>query len=181
MQPLTLTDVSEAYHRLLVLDESDSESNLQPFLDSIKTQAKDKILAIANVVEELEAQVAIISGEIGRLEKRINARAQRQQWLTSYLLRNMEALGLRRVESPTRAVWLHPNPPSVQVLDEAQVPAEFIRATLRSLLSEVPEAMIPAIRTREVEKSAILALHKEGKPLPPGVQVVEGKHHLRIK
>lgn len=176
---LTLTSLSEAQARLLDLDIP--QEDLQGILDGLQEQAKLKIMYIVGVMRELEAQYDATDAEIKRLQGRMTTRQGRIAWLRQYLQANMESLGIDRVESPVATVWLQRNPPSVEVVDEAAVPREWFRAMIVTLLSEVPEALLPAIKSTVIDAKAILELHKAGTGLPPGVKVVQDKRHLRIK
>jgi len=45
--------------------------------------------------------------------------------LRDYLLKNLELLGIPRIETATTVVVIRKSPPSVQVLNEEQIPSAF--------------------------------------------------------
>ena len=175
---LTLTDISEAQKRLLDMDLDDD--SLQQFLDGVEGQAHDKIMRIVHVIHELEAQAKTIEDRIAAIRPRMNTRMARAGFLRQYLLKNMDSMKIKKVESPEAMVWLQDSPPSVEA-DMDKVPHEYIRVTLQTLLSEVPESMIDAIKSRMIDAQSILALHKAKSKLPAGVTIIDDKQHLRIK
>ena len=178
LKPLTLTDITEAQARLL--DADIPEEDLGPILEGIKTTAENKVSAIGAVIREYKAQCAAIAAEMERLKQRHDVRMRRTRWLQDYLRDNMEALGLDKVETPTSTIRLQRNPPSVEVVDEEAVDPAWWRVQLQTLLTEVPEELLPAITSKTIDARAIMDRWRRGIGPPLGTRIVEDKKHLRM-
>lgn len=71
-------------------------------------------------------------------------------WLRDYLLRNLEALGVDRVQTATTLLVVRQSPPSVEVLDESQIPESF-----RRVVQSIDRALL---RTALLDGEAIAAV-----------------------
>jgi hypothetical protein len=76
----------------------------------------------------------------------------------------MQLLGTERIETTRFTLAIRTNPPSVEVFDETQVPADFIRV----------------ITTRSIDKRAILEHVKATGELVDGVDVLR-RQRLEIR
>ncbi len=131
MLPMTLARLTSEFLALADLladtDPGDSAAvgELESALDHSVADIKDKAVALAAVVREFEARAAAAQAEVERLSAHARAATSRATWLRGYLLRNLQTLGVDRIETPTTLVAVRKSPPSVEIVDEEQVPAVF--------------------------------------------------------
>jgi Gp157 protein len=93
----------------------------------------------------------------------------------------MEADGVTKLKDAFITIWLQQSPPSIEVVDEAAVPAEFKRATLKLPLSQVPPSLLGLVQTCDVDRAQIQGLLKSTGELPAGITFRRGDRHLRIR
>jgi hypothetical protein len=98
---------------------------LEALLDRSATAIQDKTVAIAAVIREFEARGDVAHAESERIAAHARAAKARATWLRDYLLKNLEQLGVERIDTATTVVVLRKSPPSVAILDEAQIPDAF--------------------------------------------------------
>jgi len=84
-------------------DPSDPEalSTIEALLDQSTAAIRDKAAATAAIVREFEARAAAAQAEGERILAHAHAAKARASWLRSYLFRNLQALGLVRLETAT--------------------------------------------------------------------------------
>ena len=129
--PITLARLTGEFldfvNKLADTDPSDAQAvaELEALLDHSATAIQDKTVAIAAVIREFEARAEGARTEAERIATHARAATSRAIWLRDYLLKNLELLGVQRIETATTVVLIRNSPPSVQVLDEAQIPNAF--------------------------------------------------------
>ncbi len=129
--PVTLARLTGEFldfvNKLADTDPSDAQAvaELEALLDHSATAIQDKSIAIAAVIREFEARAEGAHTEAERIATHARAASSRAVWLRDYLLKNLELLGVQRIETATTVVVIRKSPPSVQVLDEAQIPNAF--------------------------------------------------------
>jgi hypothetical protein len=116
-------------------------------MDSIAEKGQNIIM----VSRSFDAHIEAIDGEIKRLAALKKHRQTTADKLRDYLLANMQAAEIDRIEGPLMTISIRNNPESVDVFDSLQVPAEFMRQ---------PDTPPPA-----PDKSAIKAAIKSGKEI----------------
>jgi hypothetical protein len=77
-------------------------------------------------------------------------------------------------------LWLQKSPASIAVLDEEAVPAQYKRVTLKLPLSAVPPGLLGLVHTCDIDRNTVHELIKTTGELPPGIQYVTDRRHLRI-
>src|SRR5689334_8078632 len=92
----------------------------------------------------------------------------------------MEADSVTKIKDAFVTVWLQKSPPSIEVLDEAAVPAEYRRVTLRLPLSCLPPDLWDYVQATDVDRQGIHELLKQTGELPAGVAYRQDQRHLRI-
>jgi hypothetical protein len=85
-----------------------------------------KVDGVASYLAHCEAQQQLAAAEIQRLQNRKEAYERREEHLKQYVISIMEANKLKKLEGATSTLSLRACPASVEVLDEAAVPAEFM-------------------------------------------------------
>lgn len=135
-------------------------------LEGLAGEVEEKAVNVAAFVRNLEATAdAIKSAEADMAErrKRIETRAAA---LRAYLQRCMEMTGISKIESPYFRLTIRANPPSVDVFDPAQIPAEYMR-------TPPPPPTVP-------DKPAIKAALQAGTDVP-GAKLRADIKRLEIK
>ena len=84
-----------------------------------------KVDGIAGYLAHCEAQQQFAAAEIKRLQARKGVYEGRQERLEEYCIRVMEDAKVKKLEGKTATLWLRACPSSVQILDEAAIPADY--------------------------------------------------------
>lgn len=167
MSDLTLYQVKDDFITLFEKRESEE-------ITEEEYQAKGKELAITlknkgqNIIaynQNLEKLSENIKNEIDRLTVFKKAIENKQDKFKEYVKRNMEDLGIEKLETPLGILSIVKNPPSVEILSEEDVPNEFKKEKL----------------TVTVDKTAIKKHFSETGEIIPGTTVITDKRSLRIK
>ena len=151
------TEYRDAAARLADMDGID-EDTFRDTLESLSGDVEHKAVAVAMVMrnfESLAAQIKDAEGELAARRKAAEAKAAR---IKNYLLTNMQACGIKRIESPQLCITVRSNQPHVDTFDVDQIPAEFMRVPL-------PPPAAP-------DKVAIAAAFKSGHDVP-GCRMVQ--------
>lgn len=88
-----------------------------------------------------------IEAEIERLQARLKAERSRVAKIEAWLLSNMQACGITEIECPVFKISVKQNPESVVVLNEQEIPAEYMR---------VPEVKTPTAQPDKILIKAAL-------------------------
>lgn len=154
---MKLYELAKSYAELLeVSEEMDSEAIVDT-LSALQDAIEDKAENIAKLIRNLEADVKVIHDEEKRLAERRRAIEVKIERLKTYLQEQLETAGLQKVKRPTITVSIQNNPPSVDLIDETLIPADFL----------IPQ---PA----KVDKKSILERLKKGESVP-GVTLKQTK------
>lgn len=158
MNSLTLYELSAEYREAAqTLSELDAdEQTLADTLEGLRYPMEQKARNVALVVGNLEAladSAKEASAKLAERAKRVQARAD---WLRKYLLHNMQAAGITKIEPtadlPYFKIALQNNPVSVVILDPALVPSGYLRE--------------PAPPPAEPDKKLIAQALKDGYDVP---------------
>ena len=129
--PMTLARLTDEFldltNALADSDPSDPEalSTIEGLLDQSTAAIRDKAAATAAIVREFEARAAAAQAEGERILAHAHTAKARASWLRLYLFRNLQALGLERLETATTVLAIRQSPPSVEVVNEDQIPDAF--------------------------------------------------------
>jgi hypothetical protein len=85
-------------------------------------------VAIIKLSENLNADTTAIDAEIERLKARKQVILNKQKGLRDYLLHNMEAAGITKIECPLFTASLRKGVESVEIESESLLPDEFVSA-----------------------------------------------------
>lgn len=128
------------------LDEQTIRDTLESMSGDLETKATNKMM----VVKNMEAfAVAMKEAEAGIAARR-KALEKRMAWMEMDVFSTMIATGITKIECPYFKLTIQDNPAAVDVFDEAQVPAEFIREVI----------------TTSVDKAALKEALKRGAEVP---------------
>lgn len=156
----TLYEIVGDIHDLLSEEFDDVSGDLETKLAALEIAFPAKIEAILKFRQELLADVEALSVERERLKAREDAIARKAEWLKSYVMRGMQTIGQRKVQTLTFTASLAKSPPKVEMEAGTAIPAEYTREKI----------------TYELDKQAILADFKAGKSLPINISVTQNEH-----
>jgi hypothetical protein len=164
---LTLYDIESDLEALLNTDEMVPEEQRAEFERELGTQlraAVDKRQRVGEFIRFCDLQGDACKAEIDRLTLRKRHFERVSEQVREYVLRVIEATGEKKLEGRTLTFSLRACPPSVQIVDQAAIPADYKRETITVLIDKT------AI------KKAILA----GQEVP-GADLQIGSHSLVLK
>lgn len=145
--PLTLARLTDEFLQvadlLIDLDPSDLDGliQVQQRLDRSAAAIQGKAGAIAALIREFEARANAAQSEADRIAAHAKTARAHAVWLREYLLGNLLALGVDRIQTAVAVIAIREGPPAAEVLDEHELPDAFKRvvtsvdkAKLRSAL-----------------------------------------------
>jgi len=152
--------------RQLMLSEGLDKETLQEALRQTEGKWLTKVENIGHLILGWENDsVPAEKAEIDRLSNAKRILENRISWLKEYTLGCMVDNNEPELVFPLVSIKIASNPPSVVVLDEQKIPAEFIR------IKEI----------HEVNKTDIMAGYKETGIIPNGVMIETTRKKLVIK
>lgn len=161
---MRLYDLTEQYNTLAEMLEEDADNaSLQAMLDGIDGAFDEKVESIVKLMQSKISEHMAIENEAKRLKQRADKMAKEIDWLEHYVESEMLRTGKDKVKSALFNITLANCPPSVNVVDEFNVPEVYFN------VKEV----------RSMDKRTILEQLKVGKTIP-GVEIIQRKS-LRIK
>ena len=101
-------------------------------LDAIEGAIEEKADSIARIMAELSGVELAISAEVERLSKRAATIKKQKESLKSYLMAAMETAGKEKFKTNFYSYSIRNNSPSVQIVDESLIPAEYIRTKIET-------------------------------------------------
>jgi len=163
---LKLYELSHEYQaiedKLATVDNAEDAQSVTTMLDGVTSAIEDKLLAIARVVKNLDAEADAIKAEEKRLAERRGAIENNVRRLKDYAQEHMEQSGIDHAKDDLFTVALQNSPPSVQVDNESAIPEDYWRHPAPS-----------------VDKRALLDALKSGEDIP-GVSLRQSRS-LRIR
>jgi hypothetical protein len=163
---ITLHQATETVRELL--DQIDPETGEMPEgFDDARALVQHKAVAVAAYILEADRGIASVKDYIKDLTAKVKAAEKRQDWLRRYLQDHMTAAGITEITDDRRvfkASLSVGRDESVDVFDEAQLPADYLR--------EIPAKY-------EADKTLIKKAIKDGFEVP-GARIVK-RDRLTIK
>lgn len=158
----TLFEIAANYRDMAakLADLDLDETTIADTLEAEGGELQEKAQNVGFVVRNIEASAAAIKDAEAQMAARRKALENRAARLRAYLLDSMTMAGVDKIESPYFAIAIRKNPPSVEVLDEAQVPAGYFTS---------PPPPPPVL-----DRKLILAALKEGVDVP-GCRIKQGQ------
>ena len=141
------------------LDDCDNEQQAQEVMDAIvaiETNIVNKAENYARIILNKAAEAAMYEAEIKRLTGKKKAAEAAQERLKDGIAYAMEIAGAEQIVTPIGVWKKRRNPPSVQILEEADIPEEYL----------IPQ---PA----KIDKKAILTAYKSTGEIIPGTDIVQ--------
>lgn len=160
----TLYAIAERYREVLGMEATtdDERAALVNAIDSMEGEFAEKVENVVRYIRNCEADAETLRAEEIRLATKRQALARKAENLTGYIEAMMIMTGKREIKAGIFDLKFAKNPPSIVVLDEAQVPREYFTT---------PEPVI--------SKQAIKDAIKAGVEVP-GVQIMQNER-LKIK
>lgn len=154
MTSLSLYSIAQE-HRNMVDRLMDTQSDEQAIIDTIEAESyplEQKAQNVAYAIKNMEATAAAIKAAEQEMAERRKAIEKRAASLREYTKTCLEVAGVSKVECPHFALTIRKNPASVEVFEQALIPASFMR---------VPDLPPPA-----PDKTAIKEALKAGQEVP---------------
>lgn len=94
-------------------------------LEAIEGDFDAKAVQVAAFAKQMEAEAEAIKAAVEKMEKRRKTLEGRAKWLRDYVKIGMEVIGHKKIAAPWFVLSIQKNPASVEVFDEAAIPAEY--------------------------------------------------------
>lgn len=158
-------DYEQALNALALIEDQDSEEALaaRATIDQLSDSGNKKSIATAMWIENVKVQQAGITEAIKRMQDRKKRLEKVIEDREQYLKDNMERLGISHIHCPYFDIKLKKNPPKVDILNESEVPEEYMRTKIE----------------RSIDKSKASFEMKEGVVIP-GLRLIQ-ETKLEIK
>lgn len=123
-----LYEISGQYQRLKDLEDMGelAPEVIRDTLEALEGDLQAKATNVGYFVKNLEAHAEMIDAAAKAMQQRAERVRRRAENVRNYLLFNMVAAGLTKVEAPEFSIAVRKNPEAVVVSEFAEVPAEFM-------------------------------------------------------
>ena len=160
-----LYEITARYKTLetLLEDENIEIEQIKEALDLVEEEITEKADNIARFIKSLEADEKAIKKEEKRLYDRRKGVENKRKSLKKYLYMELENAGIRKVKSTLFNIGIQNNPPSVNIIDQDKISAEYITTEI----------------IKKIDKRAILEKLKNGEVVE-GAEIRQGQS-LRIR
>lgn len=167
---MKLYELTAQYKSLELLESSEDlpPDVIRDTLEGLQGLLQDKATNVGLFIRNLESTADAIDEAAESMRLRGTRLRERAQSLQDYLLFNMQATGITKIESPFFTLSLRNNPPTVVIDSEADVPEKY--------KVQPPTPPTPPMRP---DKKAIADAFKAGREVP-GCHV-ETRQRLEIK
>ena len=95
-------------------------------LEALEGTIQQKAISVAAFVANVEANAEMVEGAAKALAARAARMRRRGDQVRAYLLFNLQATGITKIESPEFTIALRNNPESVRLADGVELPEEFL-------------------------------------------------------
>lgn len=164
MTALTLFQIAAEFRHItdVLMDSGCDEQTLTDTLEGEEWPLALKAQNYGFVIRNLESTAASIKEAEKQMADRRKSIEKRAAALIERLKTGLEIAGVQKLECPHFAITIKKNPPSVDVWDEKQIPAAYMRT---------PEPPPPPVAVPD--KVAIKAAIAAGQDVP-GAQMAQG-------
>jgi hypothetical protein len=131
-------------------------------LEGARFPLEQKAINVAMIVRNLESHAAEIKAARDDMANREKAAENRAKWLKEYLLNNMQAANITKIESPYFTLSIAKNPESVIIDCDTLIPADYFRQ---------PETPPPVLDKTLVKKAIKDGFEVPGCHLESGVRL----------
>lgn len=170
MNNIKLYELTEQYRSLEILGASEDlpAEVIRDTLDALEGDVKAKSVNVGLFIRNLESTAEAIEEAAKAMKERADRAKKRAESLKDYLLFNMQACGITKIESEYFTLNVRNNPASVVIDDANQIPHEYLK-----------QALPPPPPPPTIDKKKISDDLKEGVYIP-GVHL-EQKQRLEIR
>lgn len=151
---MKLYEIAKQYSALEALEASEDlpAEVIRDTLEGLEGDLRDKCTNVALFSRNLVAAADAIEEAAGKMFGRAEILRQRAKSLDAYLLLNMQATGITKVECPWFTITRKANPPAVIIDHEGSIPEKFWRQ--------------PETPPKVIDRKAIAAAIKAGEEVP---------------
>lgn len=125
-------------------------------LEAIEGEFQAKAYSVAAFTRNLDASAEAIRAAARRMLDRADRIEKRAEGVRQYLLFNMQAAGITRIEHPEFVLAVKKNPPSVVIDEDAELPAQFMKTPEPPPPRPDKAAIAKALKAGEVVPGAYL-------------------------
>jgi predicted nuclease with TOPRIM domain len=160
VKKLNLYELSSAYQQIQSMIE-DGQEGLDDTLESLNDAIEDKAVGYAKVMKNLEAQAKAIKDEETRLADRRKSLENNIKRLKVSLEESMVNVGMKRIKTELFSFNIQKNAPSVDVLNEKDIPAKYFipqdpQLDKKTILQDLKEGLeIPGVKKKQNESLRI--------------------------
>jgi len=124
---ITLYELAAQYRQDLEhLQNADlDEQQAAELLEALQGNIQEKAKNVAMVIRNMETTADAIAEAEKAMYARRKSLERKIEWMKTYLLQNMEATGITKIESPYFLISLRNNAESLSVEPDAEIPAEY--------------------------------------------------------
>lgn len=151
-----------------LMEHQDDEQAIADTIESLQWPIEVKAENTMFVVRDCQFKVQALDSEIERLSAMRERFAKKETDLLAYIHTCMQAAGIQKMTTSSFSLAQQKNPPSVEIFDERQIPATYMR-------TPEPKPVVPA-----PDKKAILAALKAGEAIP-GAKLAAERTRLVVK
>lgn len=149
----------------LMENEEMTQEEKEKLEEELDVLLQEKSNNVIGYVRNIELTIQAIKTEEERNKTNRQALENRLARFKEYLKECMERSGITKIETPIGVIQIAKSPATVEVIDQEQVPDEFLR-----------------VKTSiEVDKTAIKKNFKETGEVPNGIRINTNNTSLRIK
>ena len=139
-------------------------------LSGIKEEFNFKAENLAQYIKCLKAEAEDIDEEMKKLRARRDSRNKRIERLKNYLMENMEAVGITKIDMPKAKITIRKNTPSIKFDNEIS----FITMLQNKGRDDLLKYSMPEIRKSEIKKLIKSGEKFDGARLESGRSVIIG-------
>jgi hypothetical protein len=167
MSGLTLYNITNKFVELMDKAENEdlTEEEVQLIATELEQELSNKASNIVAYIKNGESLIDAIKDEETRLEAMRRTGERKLEKFKTYVIENMNRLGLKEIPTQLGSLKIAKNPMSIEIENEDEIPSEFKKEIVKIT----------------VDKTAIKNHFKDTGEIVAGTRVVTEKESLRIK
>jgi hypothetical protein len=128
MTSLKLYEIANQFRELESLADSGDlpPEVIRDTLEGLQGDMQQKGVAVAQFIRNLDVNADVIDEAAKAMQQRANRLRKRAESVKAYLLFNMQATGITKIEAPEFVIALRNNPEAVEIAEGAQIPDELM-------------------------------------------------------